>query len=152
MSFRAIGARRDLSDAAKRLHAALVSMVRQGLHWTQAELAEHLGWSSRQKVWRATTELLAAGLVRMRRLGLGRPNSYELVSTDEISREDLAGRAPRLEASRAGHQQDRPRTAPARARQFPQIRTRKEPGYTSIAAVDAARYTTGPLSGVYVRT
>jgi hypothetical protein len=108
-----IAKRGDLSDAAKLLHEALVSMVRQGLRWTQAELAEALGWKKRQKVWRAATELVAAGLLRVKRLGLQRPNEYTLIETDEITQDDIKARAPRV--PRSGHQEDRSRNV-SRAR------------------------------------
>lgn len=118
-SFTSIAARRDLSDAAKLLHAALVSMIRRRLDWTQAELARELGWQSRQKVWRAACELVAAGLLKVRRLGLGRPNEYLLVPTDDIGPEDITARAPRVPSARPGHQDDRPRNARARVPSSP---------------------------------
>lgn len=140
-AFVAVGERRDLSDAAKRLHAALISMVRQGLRWTQAQLAAHLGWRKRQKVWRATSELIGAGLVRMRRIGLGKPNAYELVETDGLMAEDIAGKAPRCDVFRSGHQEGRRPNVPTRARHSGQKEETKKPD----------RYTGGRLAA-YIRT
>lgn len=114
-TFTSVAARRDLSDAAKLLHAALVSMIRRRLDWTQAEIAAELGWGCRQKVWRATGELVAAGLLVVRRLGLGRPNEYILLPTAEISPEDIAARAKPDRGGRAGHQEGRRPNTPARA-------------------------------------
>jgi hypothetical protein len=120
-----IAKRGDLSDAAKLLHQTLVSMVRQGLRWTQAELAEALGWKKRQKVWRAATELVAAGLLRVKRIGLQRPNEYVLVETDEISQDDIKARALRSAGSQSGHQEDRPRNVSrARVPSYPKNETK----------------------------
>lgn len=130
-AFVAVAERTDLSDAAKLLHAGLVSMVRQGICWTQAELASLLGWRCRQKVWRAAGELVAAGLLRVRRLGLCRPNEYTLVETDAVSAEDIKARAPKLPSRGAGHPESRRPTAPARAGTFSQRRT--SPGRTGTA-------------------
>jgi biotin operon repressor len=126
-----IARRRDLSDGAKLLHQALVSMVRQRLEWTQAEIAEQLGWASRQTVWRATAELVAAGLLVVRRRGLGLPNEYLLLPTEDVSTEDIAAKAPRTPGSRSGHQDDRPRNAPARAVNSPQEQTIRTGDYGS---------------------
>lgn len=114
-SFTAVAERTDLSDAAKLLHAGLVSMVRQAASWTQAELAALLGWRCRQKVWRAASELVAAGLLRVRRLGLCRPNEYQLTETDGIAQEDIRARAPKAPSPGAGHPDGRRPNAPARA-------------------------------------
>jgi hypothetical protein len=114
-TFGSIAERRDLSDAAKLLHAALVSMIRRRLDWTQAEIADELGWRCRQKVWRASCELVAAGLLKVRRLGLGRPNEYILLPTDDITPEDIAAKAKSERGNGAGHQEGRRRNAHARA-------------------------------------
>lgn len=112
-----IAKRTDLSDAAKLLYEGLISMVRQGYRWTQAEIAEQLGWRKRQKVWRAAAELIAAGLLRVKRLGLQRPNEYTLVETEGVTQEDIKAKAPRSHVPKAGHQEVRPRNVPTRARQ-----------------------------------
>jgi biotin operon repressor len=105
-AFACITSRRDLSDGAKLLHAKLVSMHRLGTAWTQTTIGAAFGWS-RQKVWRCTGELVAAGLVVVIRHGQGRPNSYVLLGIDAA---DLNGTQPR---SRAGHQDDRPPGLPS---------------------------------------
>jgi hypothetical protein len=105
-SFHVVTSRRDLSDGAKLLHAKLVSMHRLSAAWTQTTLGAAFGWS-RQKVWRCTGELVAAGLVVVIRRGQGRPNSYVLLGIDAA---DLDGTQPR---SRAGHQDGRPPGAPS---------------------------------------
>lgn len=114
-SFQSVASRRDLSSDAKLAHAALVSMVRRGLTWTQAEIAAELGWESRQRVWRATSELVAAKLLAVRRVGLGRPNEYILLPTDEISPEDIKARAKPDRGNRAGHPEGRLPDTHARA-------------------------------------
>jgi biotin operon repressor len=109
-AFRVINERRDISPAAKLVHARLVTLLRTGRGETQAEIGAALGMS-RHQVWRATGELVAVGLVVVRRRGLGLPNGYELVG---IPDEDLRGRASR--APGAGHQEAGPAGNPARAR------------------------------------
>jgi len=147
-SFAAIAARKDLSDAAKLLHAALVSMVRQGFRWTQAEIAKALGWKKRQKVWRAAGELVAAGLLRVRRLGLGRPNEYTLVETADVTHEDIRAKAPRERVPRSGHQEDRPRTKLARARtSLPKEHGPARTGGYTPALTDPSRYLVAPGGG-----
>jgi biotin operon repressor len=106
-SFHLVTSRRDLSDGAKLLHAKLVSMHRLGAAWTQTTIGAAFGWS-RQKVWRCTGELVAAGLVVVTRHGQGRPNSYVLLTIDAAA---LDGTQPR---SRAGHQDGRPPAPPGR--------------------------------------
>jgi hypothetical protein len=127
--FTPIAARTDLSDAAKLLHAGLVSMVRQGMRWTQAEIAALLGWRARQKVWRACAELVAAGLLRVKRLGLCLPNEYTLVETEDVTQEDIKARAPRAPGDGAGHPEGRRPNAPARAVNYPK-KNDKNQGYT----------------------
>lgn len=90
-------------------------MIRRRLEWTQAEIAAELGWESRQRVWRAASELVADDLLVIRRRGLGLPNEYILKPTDEISPEDIAAKAPRDRGNRSGHPEGRPRNTPARA-------------------------------------
>ncbi len=126
--FLPIARRTDLSDAAKLLHEAVVSMVRQGLSWTQDELAAQIGWRKRQTVWRAARELVAAGLLRVKRIGLGRPNEYHLVETPEVTQEDIKAKAPRTPGHRSGHQEGRIGNAHARAVLLSQER-RQETGY-----------------------
>lgn len=121
-----IAKRGDLSDAAKLLHETLVSMVRQGLRWTQEQIAEQLGWRKRQKVWRAAGELVAAGLLRIKRLGLGRPNEYLLVETDEVTQEDIKARASRDRVPGSGHQEDRPRNATRARHSNPKNETKEQ--------------------------
>lgn len=110
--FSAVASRDDLSDGAKLLHATLVSRHRTGLRWTQVEIGERIG-ASRQKVWRLLRELVGAGLLLVRRLGLGRPNEYELLG---FSEDDLAGSARRPEA---GHQDVRRPDASAARTYYP---------------------------------
>lgn len=100
--FHPIAARRDISPVGKLVHQALVSMHRMGVSWTQTEIGEAVGLS-RHQVWRALDELAAAGWVKVRRIGLGRPNEYELVGIDA---DDLKGRASARRPAaqpRAGH-------------------------------------------------
>lgn len=122
--FARVAERRDLSDGAKLLHAALVSRLRTGLAWTQVELGERIG-ASRQKVWRLLGELVAAGLLAIKRVGLGRPNEYELLGIDA---EDLAGRAPKRGRPAAGHQDVRLHNAQRQATYYPK-KTREETQY-----------------------
>lgn len=89
--FRVIATRRDISPVAKLVHQALVSMRRTGKCWTQTEIGEEVGLS-RHQVWKGLSELIAAGLVRTTRRGLGQPNTYELLGLDLA---DLDGTAPR---------------------------------------------------------
>lgn len=96
-----VAERLDLSDGAKLLHATLVSARRMGQGWTQAEIGERIG-ASRQKVWRLLVELVGAGLLEIRRVGLGRPNEYLLLGLPD---EDLDGRASGRPAT--GQQEDR---------------------------------------------
>jgi hypothetical protein len=128
-TFTTIASRRHLSDAAKLLHAALVSMVRRRLEWTQSEIAEQLGWTCRQKVWRAADELVADGLLTIRRRGLGLPNEYLLLPTEDVHAEDIAARAPRTPGDRAGHQEGRIPNTPARAFNSGKKTTKKRPEY-----------------------
>jgi biotin operon repressor len=88
-AFRCINERRDIGPAAKLVHARLVSIHRTGRDETQAEIGELLGMS-RHQVWRAVSELVAAGLVQTIRYGLGRPNGYVLLG---LAEDDLNGRA-----------------------------------------------------------
>jgi biotin operon repressor len=106
-SFHVVTSRRDLSDGAKLLHAKLVSMHRLGAAWTQTTIGAAFGWS-RQKVWRCTGELVAAGLVVVTRHGQGRPNSYTLLGIDAADLDCVPSR------SRAGHQDGRQPAAPGR--------------------------------------
>lgn len=127
-SFGSVAARRDLSSDAKLAHAVLVSMIRRGLTWTQAEIADELGWNCRQRVWRAVSELVAVKLVVVRRVGLGRPNEYILLPTDDISPEDIAARAKPDRVRRSGHQEGRRPNTPARAVNS-EKKKEEEPGY-----------------------
>lgn len=129
-TFTSIASRRHLSSDAKLLHAALVSMVRRRLEWTQAEIAAELGWESRQRVWRASAELVADDLLTIRRRGLGRPNEYILKPTDDITVEDLAARAKPDRGFRSGHQEVRTPNAPARANNYPKKTAKNGSGYT----------------------
>lgn len=88
-AFRCINERRDLSPAAKLVHAHLVTLHRTRRDATQTEIGEALGMS-RHQVWRAIGELVAAELVSTIRYGLGRPNGYVLLG---IAEDDLDGRA-----------------------------------------------------------
>ena len=88
-AFRCINERRDISPAAKLVHAHLVTLHRTQRDATQSEIGEALGLS-RHQVWRAITELVAVDLVQTIRYGLGRPNGYVLLG---LAEDDLAGRA-----------------------------------------------------------
>lgn len=90
-AFRCINERRDISPAAKLVHAHLVTLHRMGRGETQTEIGDALGMS-RHQVWRATGELVASGLVVVTRRGQGRPNGYELIG---VPADDLDGRASR---------------------------------------------------------
>lgn len=90
-AFRVINCRPDISPTAKLVHAHLVTLRRTGDAATQTEIGERLGLS-RHQVWRATGDLVAAGLVIVTRRGQGRPNGYELVGVPD---DDLDGRASR---------------------------------------------------------
>src|SRR5262249_39621178 len=70
----------SLSACARLLYALLVHGNRRGKSPRKKALAESLGCSARTA--RACLgELEAAGLIRSRRVGLGRPNAYDLVPT-----------------------------------------------------------------------
>ena len=88
-SFHVVGRRADLSADARLLHAFLVSLHRTARTLTQAEMAQEAGLT-RHRVWAALRDLVADGLLRMVRYGLGRPNGYELLGVDAA---DLDGRA-----------------------------------------------------------
>lgn len=115
-AFRCINERRDISPAAKLVHAHLVTIHRTGRDETQTEIGEALGLS-RHQVWRAVDELVTANLVQTIRYGLGRPNGYVLLGIED---DDLKGRAS---ASRpAAKQQAGQVRTPARAYLPPQRR------------------------------
>jgi len=129
-AFRSVVSRRDISPAAKLVHAKLVSMHRLGLAWTQSEIGELVGMS-RHQVWRAIAELVAAELILVTRLGLGNPNSYVLLG---ISDEDLAGRASR---SRPAGERSPANRATPRARTFQPQRATERRGYNAPSHADA---------------
>jgi hypothetical protein len=105
-AFRCINERRDISPAAKLVHAHLVTLHRTGRDATQAEIGEAVGMS-RHQVWRAIGELVVADLVQTIRVGLGNPNQYVLLG---LAEDDLAGRATgRRPAGRAEAGQSGPR-------------------------------------------
>jgi biotin operon repressor len=88
-AYRVINQRRDISPAAKLVHAHLVTLARIGRDATQTEIGEAVGMS-RHQVWRAIDELVAAGLVQTIRVGLGNPNQYVLLGLPE---DEIRGRA-----------------------------------------------------------
>ena len=75
---RRVAERRDLSPGAKLLYGALVSQQQMGRRWTQTEIGATIG-ASRHQVWRWTSELIRAGLLLVKRVGLTMPNLYTLV-------------------------------------------------------------------------
>ncbi len=141
--FRIVNERRDISPAAKLVHAHLVTLHRTGRAATQAEIGEALGLS-RHQVWRAVGELVAAGLVRVTRRCQGLPNGYELVG---VPAEDLDGRASR---SRPPGQSVAGQSGPpAYARHSgPKKNPKNVNGYIP---ADPAGYWTGRL-GEFIRT
>jgi hypothetical protein len=88
-AFASIEARRDLNSGSKRLHALLVSAHRRRASWTHAEMARQLGAGMRSIV-RWSNQLVDAGLLSVKRPGLGKPNEYTLLGID---RDNLSGRA-----------------------------------------------------------
>ena len=138
-AFRCINERRDISPAAKLVHAHLVTLHRTGRTATQAEIGEALGLS-RHQVWRATGELVAAGLVVVTRRGQGLPNGYALAG---VPAEDLDGRASRPPAS--GHLDAGRAGKPAYTRHSGPKRETKKAGYIQIPT-DPAAYTSGELA------
>lgn len=120
-------------------------MVRQRLEWTQTEIAERLGWTCRQKVWRAADELVADNLLTIRRRGLGLPNEYLLHPTEDIHAEDIAAKAPKSPRPGSGHQEDRPRNTPARA--FIPSKKRREERVDIRASRDYFETSEGRLRG-----
>lgn len=127
--FREIRRSKILSSDAKLLHGLLVTCLREGAELTQGELAEELGWRSRQRVWRAMCGLVAAGYVVVKRRGLGLPNQYTLTN---FAPEDLAATRSRFDRPRSGHQQARPPKPPARGYVSPQERGRKNVDYRGV--------------------
>ena len=138
--FEPIYSRADLSDAAKLLHGRLVSMFRLGASWTQSEIGASLGGWSRQKVWRAVGELVARGLLAVKRIGLGLPNAYTLLGLDSA---DLEGSAPRF---RSGHPEGRPAQHGGRG---PLTEKRNE--RRSAIPTDPGAYLAGPYGAVVRR-
>ena len=128
-AFRCINERRDISSAAKLVHAHLVTIHRTGRDETQTEIGDALGLS-RHQVWRAVGELVAVDLVQTIRYGLGRPNGYVLLG---VPIDDLDGRAS---ASRPG--------TPSRARTFPSKERSRRSGYTRPSAGDFLMTRYGP--------
>lgn len=123
-AFYVVNERRDISPAAKLVHAHLVTLHRTGRDATQTEIGEALGMS-RHQVWRAIGELVAADLVQTIRYGLGRPNGYVLLGLDA---DDLSGRAT---GRRPIRQQDAGQSGdPTRARHSNQKEETKEQRFT----------------------
>jgi hypothetical protein len=137
-AFRVVMERTDLSANAKLVHARLVSQHRMGASWTQIEIGEGAGLS-RHQVWRATAELVAAGLLTVIRHGQGRPSSYVLLGIEDA---DLDGRASRRPAPGIRVPADR---AHSRAGTYSPKRTTEEPGY--IQPGRNYGYTQPPRSG-----
>jgi hypothetical protein len=129
-AFYVVNERRDISPAAKLVHAHLVTLLRTGREATQTEIGEALGMS-RHQVWRAIGELVAADLVQTIRYGLGRPNGYVLLGLDA---DDLNGRASgsrpsgRAVAGGAGPH--------ARVRSYPKNRSERMSGQRPATASD----------------
>lgn len=93
--FRHIDERRDLSLVGKACHGALVSLAREGRTAIQTEIADMKGLT-RHQTWAGLQELKALGLIRIHRVGLGRPNEYELLGVDPL---DLKARPVRKPVS-----------------------------------------------------
>ena len=132
-AFRCINQRRDISPAAKLVHAHLVTLHRTGRDATQSEIGEALGMS-RHQVWRAIGELVAADLVQTIRYGLGRPNGYVLLGLDQ---ETLDGRGGRASGSRPRAQAVAGQPAPrARGHSYPKNRDERMPVQRPRTAAD----------------
>lgn len=76
---RSVQQREGLVGNAKRLYAALCTAHRTGWQPTYVELAEHLVASPRSVV-RWVRQLVACGLILVRRRGQGRPNLFTVLA------------------------------------------------------------------------
>jgi biotin operon repressor len=83
--FHVVSRRHGITSDAKVVHAYLVSLYRGGHDATQQQMADEIGLT-RHRVWSALRDLAEAGIIRVIRRGLGRPNSYILLA---IPQEDL---------------------------------------------------------------
>lgn len=118
-AFYVVNERRDITAAAKLVHAHLVTLHRTKRDATQVEIGEALGMS-RHQVWRAIGELVTADLVQTIRYGLGRPNGYVLLGLDQGT---LDGKGGRASASRpAGGSVAGPARPHARVPSYPKKR------------------------------